>query len=78
METLANDLKKDVVSLFQAQREYQYIAKQSTAEERIKKLLQLKSTVLPLKDEIIEAAYTDSNNRPLKRWRWSLRISWRN
>jgi aldehyde dehydrogenase (NAD+) len=66
METLANDLKKDVVSLFQAQREYQYIAKQSTAEERIKKLLQLKSTVLPLKDEIIEAAYTDSNKPPFE------------
>ena len=45
METLAKEPKKDVVSLFQAQREYQYIAKQSTAEERIKKFP--KKTLLP-------------------------------
>ena len=66
MKALAKDPKKDIVTLFQAQREYQNIAKQSTAGERINKLLKLKSTVLALKDEIIQAAYTDSNKPPFE------------
>jgi hypothetical protein len=45
MEKLAKEIKKDVVSLFQAQSEYQYIVKQTSAKERIKEFP--KKSLLP-------------------------------
>lgn len=69
METNSNDQKNFRIYLeetFTAQKTYQHIVKQSTAQERIKKLQRLKTAILQHKDEIVGALHSDFQKPPFE------------
>lgn len=59
MEKDEKDLKVEITKIYNKQKEYQHIVKQSNAAERVQKLLKLKNAILDHKQEVMDALEED-------------------
>lgn len=66
MKNSMTDLQAEVTSIFNAQRTYQHIVKQTSAAERIVKLRRLQTAILHYKDEIADAINQDFGKPPFE------------